>query len=307
MGSMGRVPDPIVRRVADGVYAYLQPDGSWFLNNSGFIVGDDAVVLVDQCGTEDRSRAFLAAVSGETNRPVRTLVNTHHHADHTFGNYLVPVGTSIVGHHRAREEQIETGTGIAALFEGPDWGDLIVRPPDVTFEDRLVVWVDERRLDLIHFGRAAHTTNDVVVWMEDTGLAFTGDLIFNTGTPFALQGSVAGWLESLRDLERLGAATLVPGHGPVCGPEAIAPVRSYLEWVEELAVDGIAAGLTPLEAAQRAGLGPYAGLSDPERLVGNLHRSYAERNGLAQGAPLDLAPVIADMVTYNGGPIQSHA
>jgi cyclase len=91
--------------VSEDVYAYLQPDGSWFLNNTGFLVSQGAgagVISVDATSTERRTRAYLDAIAAVTAEPVRTLVNTHHHGDHTHGNYLVS-GATIVGHERCRE------------------------------------------------------------------------------------------------------------------------------------------------------------------------------------------------------------
>ncbi|WP_067457313.1 hypothetical protein [Actinomadura macra] len=68
-----------------------------------------------------------------------------------------------------------------------------------------------------------------------------------------------------------------------------------------MATEAKAAGLTPLEAARETDLGEYAELTDPERIVGNLHRAYAELDGLAPGAPIDLVSALDDMITYNGG------
>lgn len=309
MGTMDKMPQPISEEVADGVFAYVQPDGSWFLNNTGFIVGPDAVVMIDQTSTEDRGRALLDTVHriGD-GKPVQALVNTHHHGDHTFGNYLVPAGTSIIGHHRCRLETALTGTAMTALFQGPDWGDIRVRPAMVTFDDRLTVWSGERRIDLIHFGSPAHTTNDVVAHLPEENLVFTGDLVFHRGTPFALQGSVTGWLEVLDHLAALDAQRLVPGHGPVCDASVIDDVRNYLQFVLATAEQARASGVTPLEAAQDTDLGEYADLADPERLVGNLHRAYHDlAHPELRGAPLDLGPIAMDMMTYHGGPIISHA
>src|SRR3954469_7896293 len=77
-----------LEEVSDGVFAYVQPDGSWMINNTGFLVGRDGVSAVDSCATERRTRAFLDAIAAVTPAPVRTLVNTHHHPDHTAGNGL---------------------------------------------------------------------------------------------------------------------------------------------------------------------------------------------------------------------------
>src|SRR3954462_2810739 len=88
--------------VADGVFAYVQPDGSWWLNNAGFVHDDRGVLAVDATSTERRTRALLAAIAERTSAPVRTLVNTHHHGDHTNGNCLF-AEASVVGHRNCRE------------------------------------------------------------------------------------------------------------------------------------------------------------------------------------------------------------
>ena len=90
---------PQTVEVADGVYAYIQPDGTWFINNTGFLAGTAGVISVDACSTERRTRDYLAAIAATTAQPVRTLVNTHHHGDHTHGNYLMS-GATIVGHEQ---------------------------------------------------------------------------------------------------------------------------------------------------------------------------------------------------------------
>jgi cyclase len=115
---------------------------------------------------------------------------------------------------------------------------------------------------------------------------------------------VAGSLAAVERLRQLGAETIVPGHGGVCGPEVLDTVAGYLNFVRDLAASAKPAGVPPLEAARQADLGPYAELLDRERLVGNLHRAYAELDGAPPGAPIDLRAAIGDMVAYNGGPLR---
>src|SRR5215813_4009873 len=98
-----------------------------------------------------------------------------------------------------------------------------------------------------HLGTPAHTTNDSVVWLPERSVLFVGDLLFNGGTPFLLMGSLAGALESVEALRGFGAQTIVPGHGPVGGPEMIDEVLAYLRFLDDLARRAHAAGLTPLE------------------------------------------------------------
>jgi cyclase len=159
-------------------------------------------------------------------------------------------------------------------------------------------------MELHYIGGAAHTTNDVIAWIPDRSVLFAGDLVFNGGTPFVVMGSVSGSLTALDRIEAFGAETIVPGHGDPCGPDVLSGLCRYLEFVQATAAQGQAAGLSPLEAARETDLGDFAGLLDPERIVGNLHRAYAELDGAAPGDPIDLMAAIGDMVTYNGGPLR---
>src|SRR5271166_6137754 len=117
-----------VRGVCEDVYAYLQPDGSWYLNNTGFLVSGAGVISIDTTATERRTRAYLDAISAVTEKPVRTLVNTHHHGDHTHGNYLMS-GATIVGHERCREAVLNTPMPPPpGIWSEVDWGHLEPAP-----------------------------------------------------------------------------------------------------------------------------------------------------------------------------------
>lgn len=294
---------PETVEVADGVYAYVQPDGTWFINNTGFITGPQGVFSIDACSTERRTRAYLAAIAKVTAAPVRTVVNTHHHGDHTFGNALFPTAT-IVAHERARPEVIAFGPARELPFwQNPDWGHLPLEPPFLTFSDDIALHAGEERITVRHVGTAAHTTNDVIAWLPGPSVLFCGDLVFNGGTPFLLMGSVAGCVDALEQaVLPLGARTIVPGHGPVFeGTAPIMETLDYLRFVLDLAAHGRAAGASPLEAAREADLGRFAGWPDAERIVGNLHRAYAELDGTPRGGPVDVLAALTDMVAYNGG------
>jgi cyclase len=292
---------PRVEEVSDGIFAYLQPDGSWFLNNTGFLVGRHGIVSIDTTSTERRTRAYLEAIARVSPQPVRTLVNTHHHGDHTHGNCLLPLAT-IVGHPRCREEILKTPVPPpAGIWSEVDWGDLHAEPPFVTFDDKLTVWVDDLRVELHAVPTAAHTTNDIVAWIPERSVLFTGDLLFVGGTPFVPMGSVSGSLDALQWVRQFGANTLVPGHGPVADARALDQPEAYLRFVQDVAARGKHAGLSPLEAARQTDLGEFAELTDAERIVGNLYRAYAELDGAEPGAPIDTRAALIDMVAYNGG------
>ena len=287
--------------VADRVFAFLQPDGSWWINNTGFVVGSDGVLAIDASSTERRTRSFLAAISSVTGEKVRILVNTHHHGDHTNGNCLFD-DALIVAHTKCREQVLGQSVGGFEQIFGPvEWGNLEISAPVLTFEERVDLHVDDVRVELDFAGGPAHTTGDVVAWLPDAGVLFAGDLVFDGGTPFVLMGSVAGSITALHRIRNFGALTIVPGHGGICGPDRIDSVEAYLRYVQTLALDGVAAGLSPLEAAREADLGSYAELTDPERIVGNLHRAYSEIEGLPLGGPIDVLNAFADMIAFNGG------
>ena len=294
--------DPHVEEVSEGVYAYIQPDGSWFINNAGFVVGPRAITSIDACSTERRTRAYLDAIRMVSSRPVKTLVNTHHHGDHTHGNYLFTDAT-IVGHERCRKEIIAAGLpDYGGVLEEVDWGALELAPPFLTFTESVTLWAGDLACEVRHVGRPAHTTNDAVVWLPERSVLFCGDLLFNQGTPFLLMGSVAGAIDVLEGFVKpLGARTIIPGHGPVAGRELIDSVLGYLHFVMATAQAGVAAGVSPLQAAADTDLGAFAELSDSERIVGNLHRAYAELNGTPPGGGIDVAAALRDMVTFNGG------
>jgi cyclase len=291
-----------IEEVSDSVYAYIQPDGSWCINNTGFLVGTDGVVSVDACSTERRTLAYLDAIASVTALGVRTLVNTHSHLDHTNGNWFMRTAT-IVAHERCREEMLAAPPFDPARnpFPGVDWGTFERQVPALTFSQGVTLWVDDLRCEIRSVGMPAHTTGDAIAWIPERKVLFAGDLVFNGGTPFVVAGSVAGSLQVLEDLQGLGAEVIVPGHGDVCGPEVIDRVAGYLRFIQEVAAEAHAAGLSPLDAARQTDLGEYSELLDQERIVGNLHRAYAELDGAEPGAPINARAAMGEMVDYNGG------
>ena len=292
---------PQLQEVEDGVYAYIQPDGTWWINNTGFLVGPRGVISVDACATVRRTRAYLDAIR----RSRRAGADTGQHPSPRRPHLRqLPVPRR----HDRRARGTRTGVldwggpKSAPFWTEVDWGEIVLEPPFLTYTDSVTVRVDDLRADVRHVGTPAHTTNDSIVWLPERKVLYCGDLLFNGGTPFLVQGSVAGAIEVLEEVVKpLGAKTIVPGHGAVAGPELIDDVLGYLRFVQASARAGRDAGLSPLETARELDLGQYAGLLDPERIVGNLHRAYAELDGAPLGAPIDVVAALTDMVTYNGG------
>lgn len=301
---------PYVEELVPGVYAYVQPDGGWMVNNCGVVTdASGTAVMVDTTSTERRNRAVLAEVAKVTTGPPRALVNTHHHPDHTYGNGFLPPQTVVVGHERCREEVLAAGLEATRVITAPDYGDLTVRPPDLTFTDRMTLHLEEFPVELRHVG-PAHTSNDVLVWLPEQRTLFAGDLAFAGGQPFLLEGSVTGFRSAIAQMRALRPEVLTPGHGPVRrGDEVdrlLDDMDDYVAFVADVAAQSYAAGLTPLEAARKHRQNPFSGWAETERLVGNLHRAYSELSG-----PLDtrlsVGSVWPEMVAFHGGPIACHA
>ncbi|QHF97362.1 MBL fold metallo-hydrolase [Streptomyces sp. NHF165] len=288
--------------LADGVFGYVQPDGGWCLNNAGLLVAGGESVLIDTVATEARARRLRALALRLAPAAPRLLVNTHFHGDHTFGNFLFPEAT-VVAHAHAREDVLRAGLHLTGLWPEVRWGDLRVVPPSVTYRDRMTLHIggaDGFPVELLHPG-PAHTTGDTVVWLPEQRVVFTGDLVMSRVTPFCVMGSVSGSLKALETLRSLGAETVVPGHGPVGGPELLDADEGYLRRLQRLATAGLATGLPPAHLAHDPAPGPYADLLDTERLLPNLHRAYAEARGAPPGAPLDIPALFHEMTEHHGG------
>jgi cyclase len=293
--------EPALREIAEGVYAFEQPPGGWCLNNAGLVTGGGRSVLVDTAATERRARRLRAEVERIVPGGPDVVVNTHFHGDHVFGNSLFSPRAVIVAHEGTRSDIAEAGLGLRGLWPEVAWGDLELVVPDLTFRDSLVLHTGDLTVELMQVG-PAHTADDVVVWIPERRVLFTGDVAWSGVTPYVLMGSVEGSLAALERLRALRPLTVVAGHGRVGGPEILDATESYLRRLDELARKGLAAGVTALEAARSADPGEFGTLLDAERLVGNLHRAYAELQGLAPGARIDVAASVKEMFEFHGGP-----
>ncbi|HEX5116679.1 MAG TPA: MBL fold metallo-hydrolase [Pseudonocardiaceae bacterium] len=302
------VDEPELVTVAPGVYAWRQPDGSWWVNNAGAVHGDDGVVLIDTCATRRRTERFLAAVAGATGgAPLRLAVNTHLHGDHTYGNAVLPADTTVIAHEQTYHGMVADFllTATPPIWSpAPDWGISAIRLPTVVFRDELTLFAGGRRIELRHPGYAAHTQGDVVAWLPDEGVLFTGDLVFHRITPLVMMGWLDGALRSLDWLAGFGASVVVPGHGELIAgaelPGVLAGIERYYRLVADVTARGRAAGESPLAAATACDLGEFADWPDAERIVLNLHRTYADE----AGTPFDLIAAMSDAVAYHGGPLR---
>ncbi|KQQ87870.1 quinoprotein relay system zinc metallohydrolase 2 [Massilia sp. Leaf139] len=212
-----------VEQVAPGVYVHIGQhkdfedgyDGD--IANIGFIVGAEAVAVVDTGGSYAVGMALKEALRRVTQLPVRYVINTHGHPDHVFGNAaFAGAGVRFIGHARLPQALAVRGDGYLRSLNkqlGEVANESRVVAPGETIGDRLSLDLGGRKLELRAWPKA-HTDNDLTVFDAASGSLWTGDLLFIERTP-SVDGDVPGWLAAMESLRKLKAGVTIPGHGPV--------------------------------------------------------------------------------------------
>ncbi len=308
-----------LQEVGDGLYAYLQPDGSWGWSNAGLVVDGERTLLVDTLYdlalTEQMLQAMRRAVPAAAH--IDTLVNTHANGDHCYGNQLVD-GARILASERTALEMGELPPAVmAALLEqAPAMGQLgefflrcfgafdfkgiELALPHETFTGELEMSVGGRTLTLIEVG-PAHTRGDTLVHVVEGGVLFSGDILFSQAHPIAWAGPVSNWIAACDRILVLDVDVIVPGHGPLADLGAVRELRAYFEYLYDEARVCHAKGMTPLEAARSISLQRWADWGEPERLVVNIANIFGELSpGEEPLNPLAAFELMAELASARG-------
>ena len=221
-----------LHEVADGIWAYLQPDGGWGWSNAGLITGADSSLLVDTLFDLRLTAEMLEQMDAVTPAaaPIASVVNTHANGDHCYGNALLG-DAEIIATARCAEEmlQVPPATMAALLRSAESLGaagqfaqkvfspfsfeDIPLAVPTRTFESRLDLQVGGRSVTLLEVG-PAHTAGDAVVHLADEGIVFTGDILFHGGHPIVWAGPVANWITACDRVLALHPTRPRPGTRP---------------------------------------------------------------------------------------------
>ncbi|MEU7581268.1 MBL fold metallo-hydrolase [Streptomyces sp. NPDC041068] len=300
-----RIPTELTK-IADGLHAWL-PDGAgrWGLANCALISSEDEALLVDTPYTNEMTVA-LAEAAGRAmpaGATITRIVNTHPNGDHTFGNAYftgaeiistdqnlerlcsepTPQQTAALVHHTAPDEPL--GWYAREHFGGYDYTGLEVVPPTRTFSGEHILKVGSTEVRLFEAG-PAHTAGDLMVHLPDQGVVLAGDVLFVDDHPVHWQGPLAGVISACEKLLSLRPEVIVPGHGPVVGPDAVRSYMAYLRELEGLVHDGYARGLSAYEAASEIlAAGFHAHLGIPERIVILASVEYRHLGGDGTTAP----------------------
>jgi quinoprotein relay system zinc metallohydrolase 2 len=288
--SQERIDPLAMSEVAPGVYvhfgatALMTAANEGAIANVGFIVGGDAVAVVDTGGSVREGRRLLATIRQVTNRPIKYVINTHGHPDHVFGNAAFEAPSAMfVGHKNLPQAMAAHMPYYVDAFRrstGALVDDVKLVPPSLTIDTD-----KESRLDLGHRSlvlkawRPSHSDSDLTVLDETTGTLFAGDLLFVQHIP-VMDGSIRGWLTTIEELAQMPAKKVIPGHGPASDwPSALAPERAYLDRLAGDCRDMIKRGVPLAEAAQIAG--------SSEKAHWELFEDYNARNATAAYSELE--------------------
>jgi glyoxylase-like metal-dependent hydrolase (beta-lactamase superfamily II) len=283
-----------LHELGDGLYAYLQPDGTWGWSNAGLITADGTSMLVDTLFDARLTREMLDAMRPVTERrPIGQAMNTHGNGDHWFGNALLPDGIPIVASAAALEEMRTIGPDLVHLlffqtdlgpefdafaertFRRFDLGSVDARLPTESFAGAAERRVGDRLVRLIELG-PAHTAGDAIAYVPDAGVVFTGDILFIEGTPVMWAGPVSNWLGACDRILELDARVIVPGHGPVTDASGVRDVQRYLSYVRDEARARFDSGMDDVTAADDIDISDFRDWGDPERIAVNVATLYRQ-------------------------------
>lgn len=236
--------DFTIKKLADGVYAAISGDGSKAGSNAGFVVGANGVVVIDTFVSPGPARDLLAEIRKITTQPIRFVVNTHYHLDHTGGNAVfAEAGATIIAHRNLRgwlRTENMKFFGPTPKPEDKTRVESLVLPDEV-YSDAVDIYLGSRLIQIRYM--LGHTGGDSVVIVPDANVVFGGDLVWQKHLPNLIDATTSDWVKTLEKLlADHASATFVSGHGDVATPEDVRDFHDYLVTLRDLIGKAQAAG-----------------------------------------------------------------
>jgi glyoxylase-like metal-dependent hydrolase (beta-lactamase superfamily II) len=239
--------------LAPGAYAYTAEGDP----NTGIVVGDDSVLIVDTQATPAMAQDVINRIRGVTDKPIKHIVLSHYHAVRVLGasaygaeNVIASRNTYDLIIERGQEDFDSELGRFPRLFDGVDSVPGLTWPT-VVFEEKLTLFLGKREVQIMHLGRG-HTKGDTVVWLPDDNVLYSGDLVEFGATPYTGDAYHEDWPGTLDRLLALGPERLVPGRGDalMSGEQSAAAIegtRTFLAEMYGSVKAGRAAGKTLAE------------------------------------------------------------
>ena len=280
------IPATKVAKVNDRIYALLGPNdlptkaNQGYMVNSTLIIGDTGAIVIDTGFTDEIGAHLAKEVAKLTNKPVKVVINTHHHGDHTFGNSAFP-GAKVISSEMCRKLLIENEGEWLGLIQDvlgrklPNTRAVLATEvyanktkTDVTLDGvKLTFWVPE----------AAHTAGDMMIWLPDDKVLVGGDILVNQTVPVFRDAQVKKWIEALAEVKAIPAKTIIPGHGPLMKTSDVAAMHERMARLYAGIEAGYKAGLTDSEIRKKLDLSEWKPLHRfEEDMGGNINKTYLE-------------------------------
>jgi len=228
-------PSFTVKKLAEGVYAAINPDGGKAGSNAGFVVGSTGVVVIDTFVSPAAARDLLAEIRKVTNLPIRFVINTHYHLDHTGGNSVfAEAGATILAHRNLRgwlrTENLKFFGPTPKPEDKARVEGLIL--PDMVYADAVDIYLGPRLVQVRYM--LGHTGGDSVITVPDANVVFGGDLVWQKHLPNLIDANTADWSKTLEKLlSEHSSATFVSGHGDVATAGDVRDFHDYLVALRE--------------------------------------------------------------------------
>ncbi|WP_343504118.1 MBL fold metallo-hydrolase [Alloyangia pacifica] len=207
--------------VGEGLYAFTAEGDP----NTGVIIGDESVMIVEAQATPRLARKVMDCVRSVTDKPISHLVLTHYHAVRVLGasaygarEIIMSDTAAAMVEERGQEDWDSEFGRFPRLFQGHEEIPGLTRPT-TTFSDRMTVYLGKRRVDIMHLGRA-HTAGDAVIWVPDQEVMFTGDIVEFHSACYCGDGHFADWPETLANIAFYEPKAIAPGRGDALVGEA---------------------------------------------------------------------------------------